>query len=259
MGSMRRPGKMDLSTMVSNFIKSADSDGNGVLGASELSQLRLSQSAITALDSNGDGSLGSDEITAAAKKQMDAVQEAFQSNSADSVRSKLEALQDTPEGQLMNAMRPKDGPHGQNGPPPPPPSVDEMVSSFISTADTNGDSALSSSETSALGISQDAFNALDTNGDGTLSSDEITAAAKKQMDAVQSAFESGGSSSASKKIEDLKNTAEGQLLEAMRPKRPEESATGAYQQSSKSLFDFFQSGQTVSSMLGGTSSLNLIA
>ena len=254
MGSMRRPGKMDLSTMVGNFIKAADSDGNGSLGASELSQLGLSQSAITALDTNSDGSLDSGEIKAAAQKQMDAMQQAFQSNSADSVRSQLDALKDTPEGQLMSLMRPKGGHQGHHGGAN---SISGIVSNFVKSADTDGNGALSGSEVSSMGISQDAFKALDTNGDGSLSTDEITAAAKKQMDAVRSAFQAGGPDSARQKIEELKNTPEGQLLAAMRPKRPEQPATEAYQQDSSASLDLLQAGQAATPVQGGLSSLNL--
>jgi len=247
-------------SMISNFIKGADSDGDGSLSSSELSSLGLSQDAFKSLDTNGDAKLSADEIKTAAKKQMDAMRSAFEANASTSgaTSQTVGDLQNTPEGQLMQAMRPQ-------GPPPPPPpggsdpakSLDSMVSNFIKGTDSNGDGILSSKETSALGISQDAFTALDTNGDGQLSSDEISAAVKKQMDAVRSAFESGGLGSISQTIQDLQSTPEGELMSAMKSVGARQSAASVYDQGKALLAGILGNSQVYASASGAATALNV--
>ncbi len=96
--------KMD--AMIQRFLKKADSDGDGKLGSSELSG--LSSDAMTALDTDGDGKLSKDEIKTAVQKAFDNIKQAM-SSGGDS--SALDAVRNSPEGQLMALMRPGKGHH----------------------------------------------------------------------------------------------------------------------------------------------------
>jgi hypothetical protein len=94
--------------------------------------------------------------------------------------------------------------------------LDRLIKRLFENSDSDGDGLLSNSEIS--GLSKDAFTKLDTDGDGKLSADEIKAAVQKQMDAIKQAFETGGRDAARQKVESLKDTPEGQLMQILRPK-----------------------------------------
>ena len=94
------PAKM-LDALTQRFVKKSDTDGDGMLSSQELSG--LSADAFKALDTNGDGKLNSDEIKAAVQKAMDEIKQAM---SSDDPQKAMSALKDTPEGQLMQLMRP---------------------------------------------------------------------------------------------------------------------------------------------------------
>lgn len=94
------PAKM-LEAMIRRFIKKTDGDGDGSLSSQELSG--LSADAFKALDANEDGKLSADEIKSALQKALDQMKQALSSSDP---RQALDALKDTPEGQLMQLMRP---------------------------------------------------------------------------------------------------------------------------------------------------------
>jgi len=186
--------------MASSAIQRMDSDGDGGLSQSEVSD--LSSDAFSELDSDGNGILSSEEMSTA----FDSLEGVDQSS-----------LSSTAAGQLLDATKPTDGP------PPPPPGgasksemADSMTSSVLSQLDSDSDGSLSQSEIS--GLSDDAFSALDTDGDGLLNSDEIKTALQTQMDAVDQAFQSSASSSSSSSssvddlLSQLDSTPEGQLM-----------------------------------------------
>ena len=100
------PAKM-LDAMAQRFIKKSDKDGDGMLSSQELSG--LSADAFKALDTDGDGKLSSDELKAAVKKAMDEMKQAMSSSDSQQAMS---ALKNTPEGQLMELMRPHRQHHG---------------------------------------------------------------------------------------------------------------------------------------------------
>jgi len=104
------PTKM-LDSMTQRFIKKSDGDGDGMLSSQELSG--LSSDAFKALDTNGDGKLSPDEIKSALQKALDQMKQAFSSNDPQQA---IDALKNTPEGQLMALMRPgRHHHHSQNG------------------------------------------------------------------------------------------------------------------------------------------------
>lgn len=106
--SRPRPPKGDPSEMFDkisqDFLSQSDSDGNGLLSATELSG--LSTESFNKLDTDSDGSLSTDEIKQAMKTQMEAMKSAESSGTG--------STEATAESELMELMR-------SNMPPPPPP------------------------------------------------------------------------------------------------------------------------------------------
>lgn len=157
----------------------------------------------------------------------------------------------------MQAMR------GMRGGGPPDPS--QMLEESMTRLDTDEDGYLSNSEVSSL--SSDTFSVLDTDGDGKLSTDEIKTAMDTQMQSMKKAMEEGDSTSFQDVMDSLKDTAEGQLMEALKPEDapsgpppgpPPSSAMSSYQQNSdiwSSLFSGNSNSSSASSLLG----LNLTA
>ena len=105
------PAKM-MADLVKRFLNKNDKDGDGMLSSQELSG--LSADAFKALDTNGDGKLGSDEIKAAMQKAMDEMKQVMTGSDPQQAAN---VLKDTPEGQLMQLMRPdkEDKAGGQGG------------------------------------------------------------------------------------------------------------------------------------------------
>ncbi|MBI5095925.1 MAG: hypothetical protein HZB26_26260 [Candidatus Hydrogenedentes bacterium] len=91
---------------------------------------------------------------------------------------------------------------------------DRLASRFLKKNDTNGSGGLSGSE---VVLSKDAFSEIDSNGDGQLSPDEIKAAVQKQLDALKSAFESGGAAGVQSLLESSKGKPQGEILNALFP------------------------------------------
>ena len=120
----------DASQLASKIMQTNDSNGDGVLSASES---KLSSDVFKTLDTNGDSSVTTDEL--------------------------LSALQQD------NKMKPMG----------PPPDSSKLASSIMQDEDSNGDGILSASETD---LSTDEFNVLDTNRDGKVSMDELLAGVK---------------------------------------------------------------------------------
>ena len=100
------PEKMK-DNMIKRFLQDNDTDGDGMLSTEELSG--LSSEAFAALDTDGDGSLNTDEIKTAMETAMENMKQASSSMSREEAMS---ALSETPEGQLMELMRPQEPPRG---------------------------------------------------------------------------------------------------------------------------------------------------
>jgi len=96
---MDRSKMMD--AVIQRFLKKTDGDGDGKLSSQELSG--LSSDAMTALDTDGDGKLSADEIKSALQKALDTMKQA---RSSDDPSGALQALRNSPEGQLMALVRP---------------------------------------------------------------------------------------------------------------------------------------------------------
>ena len=89
-----------LDAAVKRLLQKSDADGDGQRSAQELTG--LSADAFKALDTNGDGKLSADELKTGMKKAMD---EMKQARSSADPRQAISALQNTPEGQLMQQVR----------------------------------------------------------------------------------------------------------------------------------------------------------
>lgn len=187
-----------LDAMSQSFMKDKDTNGDSALSSQELPG--LSADAFKALDTNGDGKLSLDELKAAMQKALD---EMIQAMSSSTPQQSVSALQNTPEGQLMEILR-AGAHHHHRGTSVK--GLDAMLQNLISSKDTNGDGSLSSLELS--GLSQDAFSVLDANGDGQLTQVEIKAAVQKLTNAMKQTFETN---SVLQAMASLQNTPEGQL------------------------------------------------
>ncbi|CAN5382643.1 hypothetical protein BH10PSE1_BH10PSE1_31710 [soil metagenome] len=143
----------DSSSVASDVIDAADTNGDGTVSLAELAaSLGADEASLTdafaKVDADDDGQINADELEAGLK----------------SARSH----------------------HG-----PPPPSATDVASNILSAADADAGGSLSLSEiASSLGEDDssslsDAFAKLDTNGDGGLGADELTSAVEavfaKQM------------------------------------------------------------------------------
>lgn len=117
--------------------------------------------------------------------------------------------------QSLEGMRKPQGP-----PPDPAKMLEEISSRFIADSDKDGDGALSSSEIS--GLSEEAFKGIDTDGDGKLTQAELKDAVSQQMEAIRAEFGTNGPDAVKEKMEALKNTPAGQLMQLMMPKPPDE-------------------------------------
>ncbi len=142
MSAMNRTSKtenqgFDLSQLASQIVKTADSDGDGVLSSSET---KLSTEVFQQLDTDGSGQLTAEELLSG-----------------------------------LESSRPRQMPPPPPQGPPPGERMDssKLASSILSDEDGNGDGVLSADET---GLSSTDFNTLDTDGDGKVTSTELQAA-----------------------------------------------------------------------------------
>lgn len=87
--------------LTSRLLEARDTDGDGYLTNSDLSE--LSDDEFSQLDSDGDSQLSSDEINSAFIDQMDAIKLATQSGTTGS--GTLSILRNTAAGKLMQAMK----------------------------------------------------------------------------------------------------------------------------------------------------------
>lgn len=99
--------------MVNRFLTKNDSNGDGTLSSSELSG--LSADAFSSIDTNGDGKLSPAELTAALQRQLDALTQAFQSGGVSGVQDYLKSIQNTPQGEIIQAVMPHLFNHSQQG------------------------------------------------------------------------------------------------------------------------------------------------
>lgn len=141
------PSKM-MDAMVKRLVKKSDGDGDGTLSSSELSG--LSADAFKSLDSDGDGKLSSDEIKTAVTKAMDEMKKAM---SSDNPQQAMEALKDTPEGQLMQLMRPPRHQHGNGSGNGQQTQTSIQITINQTIYNINGGSVQSSSSTSGVDVS----------------------------------------------------------------------------------------------------------
>ena len=208
--------------IASRFLKKNDTDSSGGLSSSELT---LSQDAFKLLDTDGDGTISADELKAGVQKQLDALKKAFDNGGADGVKSFLDSVKGTPQGEVITALFPKlaQGANasqatytGQRHGFDAAKAADKLTTKLIQKKDTDGDGQLSNSELS--GLSEDDFKALDANSDGKLSADEVKAVLKKQVQGLRDAFKSSGKSGAQDYLNSLDGTAEGNLLKLAIPK-----------------------------------------
>jgi hypothetical protein len=151
-----------------------------------------------------------------------------------------------------NFSMPMGKPRG--GPADPSQIPDAMAKDVIGRNDANGDGSLSSDEIS--GLSTDDFAKLDASGDGTLGQDEIKTAVQTQMNALKQEFDANGPEGVQKKLESMKDTPEGKLIQALIPQGPNGAGTSgsskvtAYQQSSDALLASQYSGSQQGSLFG---------
>jgi len=134
MGSMQPPGASDIA---SSIIKNLDTNGDGVLSASDSSASGATAKIIQAADANGDGKVTMEELTAYISKQQQG---------------------------MMGKMHS----HHHHG-------AGNMANSIMAAFDTNGDGVLSTSEVSASGADATMIQAADANGDGQVTMDELVA------------------------------------------------------------------------------------
>lgn len=87
------------SKLTSRLLKNRDTDGDGYLTNTDLSE--LSSKEFSTLDTDGDEKLSTSEINAAFKAQMESIQAATKWGN----RGALTALRKTASGKLMQAMR----------------------------------------------------------------------------------------------------------------------------------------------------------
>lgn len=92
------------SKLTTRILKNRDSDGDGYLTNSDLSE--LSSDEFSKLDSDSDGKLGSDELNTAFKDQMDAIKVLTQSGTSTSGNI-FSILRHTAAGKLMKAVNSK--------------------------------------------------------------------------------------------------------------------------------------------------------
>lgn len=131
----------------------------------------------------------------------------------------ISSINTSTSANMLRSLNSEGAKRPQGPPPDPAKMLEEISSQFIKDSDKDGDGALSSSEVS--GLSSDAFKTLDADGDGKLTQTEIKDAASQQMEAMRQEFETNGPEAAKAKMEALKDTPAGQLMQLMMPKPPE--------------------------------------
>ncbi len=173
-----RGGKGD--DLASKLFSSLDSDGSGGLSAKETG---LSQSVFDSMDTDQDGSVSADELSAALKKQREAMNNNSQNpqNQSSEQNSSGEMDAKTLLSSIMNGQVPPPPPtqgqsasSGQNG-------SSHVASKLFSSLDSDGSDGLSVDET---GLSQSVFDSMDENQDGSVSADELATALEKQRAAM---------------------------------------------------------------------------
>lgn len=87
------------SKLTTRLLNNRDSDSDGYLTNSDVSE--LSSNEFSTLDTDGDGKLSTSEITSAFETQIDSIKGATQSGG----NSVLVALRSTPAGKLFQAMK----------------------------------------------------------------------------------------------------------------------------------------------------------
>lgn len=165
-----------VSDVAGSVVSAGDSDGDGLLSASEISSAlsanapsdaptdasaKMAEDIVSALDADGDGSLSTDEISSA----------------------------------ISNAASNRSSAHAMRGPPPGEAGGASGSSGVFESLDTNQDGVVSADEmaaadstgaTDASSAASDLIKAADQDGDGSLSGDEFYAMLEQGADSTAS-------------------------------------------------------------------------
>lgn len=156
MGKIKPP---DPSEIGSAIVSAMDTDGDGVIGAEELTAAGQIGEKISQADTDGDGMVTEDELVAkiTAKMQEMGI-----------------GVMESGESPDLNALKEVLAKVGLEGPPrDQKPDPAEVSSKIISDLDTNGDGVLSAEELEAAGIFGQKIAEADTDGDGFVSQEEL--------------------------------------------------------------------------------------
>ena len=146
--SKTRAANADPATMADKVLQKGlgrnDKDGDNSLSASELKG--LSQDTFTTLDADGDGKLNTEELKNAIQTHLEEVRKAVESGDTDTVKSKLAELANTPEGQLLRALKSNGNQDPKKGVTPqvsPSQQMSEILTSMgAQSKDTSAESSL---------------------------------------------------------------------------------------------------------------------
>ena len=94
-----------LDKIATRQLSKQDADGDGDLESSELPG--LSEEAFKKLDADSDGKVSKSEIKSTLQKQLDAIKDAFETGGRAGVKSYLDSIKGTTDGELLQALAPR--------------------------------------------------------------------------------------------------------------------------------------------------------